>query len=141
MAAFGPKPGGEVGPDVCVGCVCVGAQGCDMLGGLGGGGLITLIMFLRAVIPVAIFRQVMFFARQTIARHNPPTGMPVKIETNGGTKKIVVSDAPRGAVLTRQQELSFTRRTRFTPNIDIHCPSGITRGGLRARANAGMLFL
>ena len=39
------NPGGDVGPDVCVGCVCVGAQGCDMLGGLGGGGLITLIMF------------------------------------------------------------------------------------------------
>ena len=104
-----------------------------------------MIMFLRAVIPVAIFRQVMFCTRQTIARHNPPIGMPVKcpvkIETNGGTKKIVVSDAPRGAVLTRQQELSFIRRTSFTPNIDIHFPSGITRGGLRARANAGMLFL
>ena len=83
MAAFGPKPGGDVGPDVCVcvgGCVldqptggrsrvvCRRAQGCEMLGGLGGGGLITLIMFLRAVIPVAIFRQVMFFARQTLHR-------------------------------------------------------------------------
>ena len=50
MAAFGPKPGGDVGPDVCVwGCVldqptggrsrvvCCRAQGCEMLGGLGGG--------------------------------------------------------------------------------------------------------
>ena len=87
----------------------------------------------------------MFCTSQTIARHSLPIGMPVKcpvkIETNGGTKKIVVSDAPRGAVLTRHQELSFIRRTRFTPNIDIHFPSGITRGGLRARANAGMLFL
>ena len=70
MAAFGPKPGGDVGPDVCVCgvCVCVGAQGCEMLGGLGGGGLITLIMFLRAVFPVATFMHVMFFARQTLHR-------------------------------------------------------------------------
>ena len=87
----------------------------------------------------------MFCTSQTIARHNPPIGMPVKcsvtIETNGGTKKIVVSDAPRGAVLTAQQELSFKRRTHLTPSIDVHRPSGITRGGLRAGANAGMLFL
>jgi hypothetical protein len=30
---------------MCVWGVCVGAQGCDMLAELGGGGLITLIMF------------------------------------------------------------------------------------------------
>ena len=30
---------------MCVWGVCVGAQGCEMLAGLGGGGLITLIMF------------------------------------------------------------------------------------------------
>ena len=87
----------------------------------------------------------MFCTSQTIARHNPPIGMPVSscvtIETNGDTKKIVVRDAPRGSVLTAQQELSFKRRTSFTPSIDVHRPSGITRGGLRARANAGMLFL
>ena len=60
------NPGGDVGPDVCG--VCVGAQGCEMLAGLGGGGLITLIMFLRAVFPVATFMHVMFFARQTLHR-------------------------------------------------------------------------
>ena len=53
---------------MCVWGVCVGVQGCEMLGGLGGGGLITLIMFLRAVFPVATFMHVMFFARQTLHR-------------------------------------------------------------------------
>ena len=76
-----------------------------------------------------------------IARHNPQTGMLVKIETNGGTKSIVVSDAPVGAVLTPKQDFSFRKRTGFSPHVAVDRPSGITIGGLRARANAGMLWL
>ena len=67
--------------------------------------------------------------------------MTIKIETNGGTKTIVVSDSPQGAVLTDTQEFSFRRRTGFTPHVAVDTASGITIGGLRARANAGMLLL
>ena len=43
MAAFGPKPGGDVGPDVCVwGCVLDQPAAARKPGG---GGLITLILF------------------------------------------------------------------------------------------------
>ena len=40
-----PKTRGGMWVLMCVWGVCVGAQGCDMLAELGGGGLITLIMF------------------------------------------------------------------------------------------------
>ena len=67
--------------------------------------------------------------------------MLVKIETNGDTKSLVVSDAPAGAVLTETQDFLFRRRTGFTPHVAVDTASGITIGGLRARANAGMLWL
>ena len=67
--------------------------------------------------------------------------MTIKIETNGGTKTIVVSGSPQGAVLTDTQEKAFRRRTGFTPHVAVDSASGITIGGLRARANAGMLLL
>ena len=65
--------------------------------------------------------------------------MLTMIETNGGTKSLVVSNAPAGAVLTPKQDLLFRQRTGFTPHVAVDTASGITIGGLRARANAGML--
>ena len=76
-----------------------------------------------------------------IARHNPQTGLLTMMETNGDTKSFVTSNAPAGSVLSKTQDRLFRKRTGFTPHVAVDTASGITIGGLRARANAGMLWL